>query len=104
MENSIFDLYLKDNIITKCENYFNSYLKQEGIPHEGLNEKEREASYKQLDVILDMITEIQLENGGDTIEAADIVVDKLVGLCIVSKMNEARLCRLLNESQKDKDE
>jgi len=82
MKNSMFDMYLRDNVITTCETYFNSYLKKEG----------------QLDVILDMITEIHLENE-DEQEASNIVVDKLVSLCVVSKMNEARLCRLLNELQ-----
>jgi len=98
MKNSIYDMYLRDNVITTCETYFNSYLKKEGISYEGLSEEERELSYNQLDVILDMITEIHLENE-DEQEASNIVVDKLVSLCVVSKMNEARLCRLLNELQ-----
>jgi len=98
MKNSIYDMYLRDNVITTCETYFNSYLKKEVISYEGLSEEERELSYNQLDVILDMITEIHLENE-DEQEASNIVVDKLVSLCVVSKMNEARLCRLLNELQ-----
>ena len=96
MKNSIYDLYLKDNIINKCETFFNIYLEQEGVPHKGLSDKEREAASDQLDIILNMILEIQSENV-DEKEATGIIVDKLVALCVISKMNEAILCRLLDE-------
>ncbi len=81
-----------------CETYFNKYLKKEGVPFEGLIEEERELVGRQIDFILEMIAQISLKHGDDDQAAADDVADKLVSLCIITKMNEARLCRLLNEA------
>jgi len=98
MNNSIYDLYLKNDIMAACETYFNEYLKEEGVAHENLLEEERELVDRQVDFILSMITEIDLKHVGDERAATEEIVDKLVSVCIVTKMNEARLCRLLNEA------
>ncbi len=81
-----------------CETFFNKYLEKEGAAHEGLNEEEREIVGRQIDFILEMITRVSEKHGEDEQRAADDIADKLVSLCIVTKMNEARLCRLLNEA------
>lgn len=88
-----------------CETYFNNYLKEEGVPHEGLTEEEREVVSRQVDFILEMITALDLKHNGDEQAATEEIVDKLISVCIVNKMNESRLCRLLNEaSDKLKDD
>lgn len=98
MKNSIYDLYIKNDIMAACETYFNKYLKKEGVPHEGLTEEERELVSRQIDFILEMITRISAKHGDNEQAAADDIADKLVSLCVIAKMNEARLCRLLNEA------
>lgn len=93
---SIYDLYIKSDIMDTCESFFNSYLEEEGVVDEGLSEAERETVGDQVDHILDMITRIHKQNPGDDGKSADEVVDKLIGYVVVAKMNEVRLCRLLN--------
>jgi len=94
----MFDLYLKNNIMTTCEKFFNNFLEKEGVPEEGLTEEERELVGKQVDNLLRMIQDIytNLEN---EVDAYTEIADKLIGITVVTKMNEARLCRLLNELQ-----
>ena len=93
---SMFDLYMKNNIMTACEKYFNEFLKKEGVPEEGLTEDERELVGKQVDYLLGIIQDIYIQYKDD-LEAYTEISDKLIGVAVISKMNEARLCRLLNE-------
>lgn len=95
---SMFDLYLKNNIMTTCEEFFNVFLEKEGVPEEGLTEEERELVGKQVDNLLRMIQDIYT-SGENDLDAYTEIADKLVGITVVTKMNEARLCRLLNELQ-----
>lgn len=95
---SIFDMYLKDSIISECEKFFNDYLKDEGVPEEGLTEGEWETIDKQVDYLIKIIQNIYAENENE-VDALTEIVDKFMGLCIVSKMNEARLCRILNKKE-----
>lgn len=94
----LYDLYIKNDIMENCEAFFNQYLKEEGVPDEGLSEEERELVGHQVDFLLDMMTEIHKENPDDYNEVTDTIIDKLIGMCVVAKMNESRLCRLLNEA------
>jgi hypothetical protein len=96
---SIYDMYLKDNIMAKCETYFNQHLKEQNAENENLTEEDREMVKKQIDSLLAMIVDIYTNNKVEENALAEIV-DKLIGVCIVGKMNEARLCRLLNEKGK----
>lgn len=101
----LYDLYIKNDIMENCEAFFNQYLKEEGVPEEGLTEDERELVGDQVDYLLDMMTKIHLDHPDDYNEVTDTIIDKLIGMCVVAKMNEARLCRLLNElTDKLKDE
>jgi hypothetical protein len=92
---SMFDLYLKNNIMTACEKYFNDFIEKEGVPDERLTEEERELVGTQVDYILKMIQNIYMKHEDD-MEANTEILDKLIGICVLAKMNEARLCRLLN--------
>lgn len=92
---SVLDYYLKGNILRKCEEHFNAHLKEEGFEHEKLLPKERELMEKQLGYLLDMIVEISSQYEDDFDGYAEII-DKLIGFCIISKMNECRLCRIIN--------
>lgn len=94
---SMLDMYMKNNIMTACEKYFNDFLKQEGVPGEALTEEEREQIGLQIDYLLTMIQDIYMSNE-DEIDAYTEIVDKLVGVSVLAKMNESRLCRLLNEA------
>jgi len=94
---SIFDLYLKESIMVACEAYFNDYLESEGVIEEALSDEERKTVSQQIDIIIDMMGRIYKDHD-DEFEAYGEIVDKLIGFCIVAKMNEARLCRLLNEA------
>lgn len=97
---SIFDMYLKNNIISKCEYFFNDYLQQEGVPDEKLTENELAFIEKQLDYLINMIVRTYNKNE-DECDALAEITDKLLGFCIVAKMNESRLCRLLNALNKE---
>ncbi len=92
---SMFDLYLKNNIMTACEKYFNDFLEKEKVPDEGLTEEEREIVGTQVDYLLKMIQDIYM-SFEDEMDAYTEITDKLIGVCVLAKMNEARLCRLLN--------
>ena len=100
---SLFDLYLRDNIMDTCEAYFNDYLRDEGVSNEKLNEDDRVVVGYQIDILIDMIERIYKEYD-DEFESYGEMIDKLIGFCIVGKMNEARLCRLLNEAEDKKDD
>lgn len=94
---SMFDLYMKNNIMTSCEEFFNVFLEKEGVPEEGLTEEERELVGTQIDYLLGMIEDIYKQYKDD-LEAYTEIADKLIGVAVLAKMNEARLCRLLNEA------
>ena len=94
---SMLDMYMKNNIMTACEKYFNDFLEKEGVPDEALTEEEREQIELQVDYLLTMIQDIYTSHE-DEIDAYTEMVDKLVGVSVLAKMNEARLCRLLNEA------
>lgn len=94
---SMLDMYMKNNIMTACEKYFNDFLEQEGVPDEALIEEEREQIELQVDYLLAMIQDIYTSHG-DEIDAYAEIIDKLIGVNVLAKMNEARLCRLLNEA------
>lgn len=93
----IYDLYIKSDIMENCEAFFKKYLDGEGVLHEGLTDENRETVGKQVDYILDMLTEIHIDHPDDYDKVTDEAIDKLIGMCILGKMNEARLCNLLNE-------
>lgn len=97
---SIYDQYLKDNIMTHCLDYFRKYLAEEEAVDEILTEEDQKLIYSQIDYIMDMIVRIYREYDDERDALAEIV-DKLIGFCIVGKMNEARFCRLLNERDSD---
>jgi len=94
---SMLDLYIKNNIMTACEKYFNEFLEKEGVPEECLTEEERELVGTQIDYLLGMIQDIYMEYEDD-LDAYTEISDKLIGVAVLAKMNEARLCRLLNEA------
>ena len=94
---SMFDMYLKNDIMLICEESFNRYLKEEGVIDEGLTDEERDFVGTQVDYLLDMIQDIYTSYDDDS-DAYVEIADKLIGISIVAKMNEARLCRLLNEA------
>ena len=94
----LFDMYLRENILNKCEAFFMQYLEQEDAVDERLDEEDMKLVKVQLDYVLNMIQSI-LQEKGETEDAYDEIVDKLVGLTIVSKMNEVRLCKILNKMQ-----
>lgn len=93
----LYDLFIKSDIMENCEAFFNKYLQEEEVPDEGLTDAERELVGEQVDYLLDMMTRIHLEHPDDYNEVTDTIIDKLIGMCVVAKMNEARLCRILNE-------
>ena len=94
----LYDMIIKSDIMENCEAFFNKYLEEEGVPDEGLTDKERELVGDQVDYLLDMMTNIYNEHPNDYDAVTDTIIDKLIGMCVVAKMNEARLCRLLNEA------
>jgi hypothetical protein len=93
----LYDMIIKSDIMENCEAFFNKYLEEEGVPDEGLTDDERDLVGQQVDYLLDMMTDIYQEHPDDYDTVTDTIIDKLIGMCVVAKMNEARLCRLLNE-------
>lgn len=94
---SLFDMYLRSNIMSACETYFNDYLESEGLKEESLTEDDRTLIGEQIDAIIGMIERVYKEYDNKS-EAYEDIVDKLIGFFVVAKMNESRLCKLLNEA------
>ena len=99
---SIYDLYIRDNIMEICEAHFNEHLKDLNGPGEALTEEDRDFIRKQLDDLLTLISDTLGHYGTENLEGYDDIIDKLVGFCIISKMNEARLSRIIT-SMTEKD-
>ncbi len=93
---SMFDMYLRDTIMTTCEKFFNNFLEKEGVPDERLTDEEREQVSIQIDNLLIMMEDIYRSHDDD-LSAYTEIADKLVGISVLAKMNETRLCRLLNK-------
>jgi hypothetical protein len=93
---SIYDLYLKNNIIAECTKHFKEYLKEQDAENEDLGPEDLEGISLQIDVIIKLIVDIYREYDEEA-DALAAIVDKLIGICILGKMNEARLCKILNE-------
>jgi hypothetical protein len=93
---SIFDLYLKDNIMINCEEYFMDYLESENFENESLTSEDRDLIENQVDNLLMIIEKTYLSFENET-DALMEIIDKLIGFCIVGKMNEARLCNIINK-------
>lgn len=97
----LYDLYMRQNIFNYCAEYFDQYLKEEGSEEDQLTEEDVETVNDQIEFILNMIKEIYTKYD-DELKANDAIIDKLIGMCVVTKMNEVRLCRVLNEKIEDK--
>lgn len=93
---SIFDLYLKDSIMSKCEEYFTNYLIKEGFEAEGLTEADRGLIESQIYTLLNAVEKTYNEHENEN-EGLLEITDKLISYCIIGKMNEARLCNVINE-------
>jgi len=100
---SIYDLYIRDNIMETCETYFNNHLEDYDILNESLTEEDRDLIRKEIDNMLIFIAAQLKKFPPDSFEAYDDIIDKLVGFCVISKMNEVRLGRVINNlREKDK--
>ena len=99
---SIYDLYIRDNIMEICETHFNEHLEDQNVLAESLTEEDRNFIRKQLDDLLTLISDTLARYGMENLEGYDDIIDKLVGFCIISKMNEARLSRIIT-SMTEKD-
>lgn len=101
---SILNHYFKEEIMAKCEAYFMKYLEDEGAEKEILSNADMQLVEKQLDYLLNMVDDL-LAQDEDINDAYANIVDHLVGFCILGKMNEARLCNIINKmlDEKDKD-
>jgi hypothetical protein len=100
----IYDLYIKTKIMQRCESHFMNYLKDMGAENEALNDEDIKLIEKNLSYLMDMMAEI-VEEKGDNKDAYAEIIDNIIGFCIMGKMNEARLVRVINEKLKDlKDE
>jgi len=92
----IYDTYLKQKIFDYCMKYFNIYLKKQKAEDEKLTDEDVKIVYDQIEFILSMIKETY-EKYEDSSKADDVIIDKLIGMCTITKMNEVRLCKVLNE-------
>lgn len=92
---SIYDLYIRDNVMEVCETHFNEHLKDQAVPGDSLTEEDRDFIRSQLDDLLTLISNTLASYGSENLEGYDDIIDKLVGFCIISKMNEARLSRII---------
>ena len=59
---SMFDMFIKENIMASCEVWFNEYLVEQGSPEDALTDKEREPVSLQIDYILGMVEGILREH------------------------------------------
>ena len=85
-----------------CEAHFNEHLKDHNSLDEALTEEDRALIEKQVDDLLILISDTLKKYEPEDLEAYDDIIDKLVGFCIISKMNEARLCGVINKlTEKD---
>ena len=104
--NGITDLYVKEEIMAQCEASFAEYLKRENDKSGGLSDEDTVLIRGQLDALFEMMDNILIkarEEGIDEFTAYSTVVDQLIGYCIISKMNEVRLCNTIDLILKEKD-
>lgn len=99
----MLDLYLKEKIMSRCEASFNEFLKEHDAEEEKLTDKDREIIESQIDYLMDMVEEIYLEFEKET-DALIEITDRLIGICIMGKMNEARLCNVINKLVEKEDD
>lgn len=96
---NMIDFYLKEDIMRRCESVFNEHLKEQNCPDETLTDEERELIEEQVDSLLEMVD--RLYDPDNKFESAATMVDHLIGHIVVGKMNEARICRILNKLKGD---
>lgn len=104
--NGITDLYVKEEIMAQCESHFAEYLKKENDTTNKLTNDDLDLVRGQLDAIFDLIDDILFqfrEQDLDDMEAYSHVIDQLIGYCILSKMNEVRLCNTIDLMLKEKE-
>ena len=99
---SIFDLYLKEKIMRNCEENFIDFLKEHASEDEQLTAEDRKLIENQVEYIIDLIERVYLQHDNE-VDALVEITDRLIGICIMGKMNEARLCNVINEKLKDKE-
>jgi len=103
MKASIYDQYVKDRIMTECESYFIDYLKRAEVDHEKLNDQDIDIIENQLAYLLTLVDDV-LKEQEEPMDAFSDIVDQLIGYCILGKMNEARLCNVINKMLEEKED
>ena len=106
MVDGILDLYVKEEILSQCETSFIEYLKVENDKSGGLSDENMDLIKGQLDALFEMMDAIIIKAGNEGVnefEAYSTIVDQLIGYCIISKMNEARLCNVIAQLIEDKE-
>jgi hypothetical protein len=103
MEASMYDRYVKDRIMTECESYFIDYLKRAEVDHEKLSDDDISVIENQLDYLLTLVNNLLIKQE-EPMDAFSDIVDQLIGYCILGKMNEARLCDVINKMLEEKED
>ena len=102
----LFDLYIKEELLKQCEEHFAKFLEeQEGGGY--ITKEDYSLFEDQIDYLFEMMDNIigdYKKRGLDEFEAYAQIIDQLCGYCVLGKMNEARLCNMLNDLMGKEDE
>lgn len=101
----LLDLYIKEELLRQCEVHFNEFLKEQGSGY--LTAEDYELIEDQIDYLFELIDKILKDHKNrnlDEMEAYAQIIDQLCGFCVLGKMNEARLCNIINDLTEKEDE
>lgn len=103
----ISDLYFREELIKQCEEHFETFIKEQGDEYNNLTDKDYKVVEEQVDFLFEMMDEViqtHKNENKEEIDAYSQIIDQLCGYCVLSKMNEARLCNIINELIDRKDD
>lgn len=100
----LLDFYIKEELLIQCEKHFAKYLEDEDSGY--LTEEDYKILEDQINFIFKLMDEIIADHkreGKEEMEAYSQIIDQLCGYLVLGKMNEARLCNILNDMMDGKD-
>lgn len=105
MMSKITDFYLKEKLLRQCEKYFAEYIAEEGSGY--LTDEDYKMFEDQINFIFEMMDDIVIKykkENEEEIDAYAQIIDQLCGFLVIGKMNEARLCNILNDIMDGKED
>jgi len=94
---SIYNHYVENKILNRCEEYYAKFLADAEV-EDHLTDEDRIPVADHVNFLVSLVERAAKEEKDDNEDAIDTLVDVLICTCVLNKMNEVRLSRLLNEA------